>query len=158
MKKNQDIYAGLGIIAFSLLMLTQASKLSEMQSIYPKILLIGMAIAGACVAISSVIKQKKTGVVYKKITLQFIKNTVLIPGAFLLVCALLVKPLGLYVTVFLLIIGICLIEDYLGKRIKDLTPKHILEVIAVSLVFTVLLYLLFHLVLKLPTPTGIFGF
>lgn len=158
MKKNQDIYAGLGIIAFSVFMYTQTAKLSKMQSVYPKALLIAMAIAGVCIIISAVVKQKKTGVTFKKINLQFLKNETLLPGAYLIVMALLVKPLGLYLVSFLTVLGICLLEDYIGKRFKSITLKHILTVVLVSLLFTGVMYLMFHIVLKLPTPVGILGF
>lgn len=158
MKKNQDIYAGLAIIAFAILMYTQALKLSEMQSVYPKVLLITMMIAGVCITVSSVVKQKKTGVVFKKITLQFLKNEALLPGAYLLVMVLLIKPLGLYVVSFLTILGLCMLEDFIGKRMDKVNLKHILSVALVALVFTAVMYLMFNIVLKLPTPTGIFGF
>ena len=82
----------------------------------------------------------------------------LLPGAYLIVMAVLVKPLGLYVVSFLTVLGICLLEDYIGKRFKSITLKHILSVVLVSLLFTGVMYLMFHIVLKLPTPVGILGF
>jgi hypothetical protein len=158
LKKDQDIVIGGIIILFALFLMTQMRSLSFMQSVYPKILVIFMVIAGTGIIFRAIKMIKRTGKSYHVLSLQDIVLQAVIPGSFLIIMSLLLRELGFYINAFIVMTGICLLQDFVLKKKFNITLKSATKVILFSACCSVGLYVSFNVLLHLSTPTGILRF
>lgn len=83
---------------------------------------------------------------------------VLLPGGTLLIACMLFHTLGFYVVTFLLVIVLLVMQDRITNGTFNLSPKRMLFCVLFALGETGFMYVMFKLLIHLPTPRGIFGF
>ena len=157
-KKDQDFLVGGVIILLALFLITQMKSLSFMQSIYPRVLAIAMIIAGLGIILRAAKALKRTGKPYGALSLREFVLQALIPGTFVIVMCLLLRKLGFYATTFIVMLGICIIQDLVINKKIPLSLKYTSKILFFSALSTIALYVSFNVLLNLSTPIGVFGF
>lgn len=151
-----SVIFGVILIIFSIIAYTQTLDLPEKSALFPQIILYGMAITGVLMVIDAIIKRKKHKAENEP---TLTKNTfifqILIPGAILLITYGLLSQFGFYISSFLLITVLFFYQTYRSYHAK-LTIKHFLKGLLVATIVTVLMYVVFTVLLSLPTPSGRF--
>ncbi|GHS92568.1 hypothetical protein AGMMS50276_00750 [Synergistales bacterium] len=158
MKKDQDLWSGAVIILFALFLISQMKKLSFMQSVYPMTLAVLMIMAGIGILLRALITFKRTGKSYHALSLRDLVLQAVIPGSFVIVMCLLLRNLGFYIDVFIVMAGICVLQDFVIKGKLSISPKLAAKILAFSASCSVGLYISFNILLKLSTPAGFLGF
>ena len=151
-KKSQDVALGAVICLVAAAFLFQTAELAVGAALFPRIALGGMLASGVLIAAKAALSQ--TGEGY--ITLRGAVRELAVPAAILFGCGALFQVLGFYICSFLIVALVGLYEEYLegGRPGK----KAVLRTLLLALGVTVFLVLVFALLLRLPTPQGIFGF
>ena len=157
-KKDQDFFVGGFIILFALFLITQMGSLSFMQSIYPRVLAISMIIAGTGIIFRAAMEIKRTGKPYSALSLREFVLQAVIPGTFVIIMCLFLRKLGFYVATFIVMLGICVIQELVIHKKMRFTFNYISKILCFSVFSTVALYISFNVLLNLSTPVGIFGF
>lgn len=91
-------------------------------------------------------------------SLQDFFQGVILPGGTLLIACLLFQTLGFYVVTFLLVIVLLVMQDRITNGKYDFSLKRMLFCVVFALGETGFMYVMFKLLIHLPTPKGIFGF
>ncbi|WP_416147548.1 tripartite tricarboxylate transporter TctB family protein [Salipaludibacillus sp. HK11] len=151
-----NVIFGVVLIIFSIIAYIQTLDLPDRSALFPQIILYGMAITGVLMIIDALIKRKKQK---EENESTLTKNTfifhIVIPGAILLTAYGLLSQLGFYITSFLLIMVLFFYQTYRSYEAK-LTVRHFLKGLLVATIVTVLMYVVFTVLLSLPTPSGRF--
>ena len=128
MKKDQDIWAGIVIILLGLFLLGQMGSLSFMQSVYPRVLASIMVVAGVGVVLRAVLIFKSVKKPYQKLSMRDFLLQAAIPGAFVIIVSFYLRELGFYVGAFIVVSGICLLQDFVAKGKLNTNVKSVSEV------------------------------
>lgn len=158
LKKDQDIQAGIVVILFALPLSTQFGKLSFMQSIYPKLLVALMALSGVGIILRAAAVARRAKQPYRVLSLRDFMLQAVVPGAFVIAMCLLLRRLGFYIDTFIVVAGICLLQDFIIEGRLRITARSAAKIFAFSAGCSAALYVCFNILLKLSTPIGMFGF
>ncbi|MGE4272044.1 MAG: tripartite tricarboxylate transporter TctB family protein [Desulfitobacterium sp.] len=147
-KSRTDIIAGLACLVVVLMFFVQGKNLSPEANLYPQVLEVCIALIGIFLVIRGVVTAKTSEQV-AEVDFDKVKGVVIVIASIIYVAA--IYFIGFYVsTVFFL----ALCSWYLSK--KGLNLRAIGISAGFALFLTVMLYLLFTVLLKVPTPEGIF--
>ena len=156
-RKDQDIQSGVVIILIALALSTQFGKLSFMQSIYPKLLVAAMGLSGVGIIAKAFLALRRTQRAHRVLTLRDFILQAAAPGAFVVILCLLLPTLGFYADAFIVVAGICLLQDFVISGRQGFSARLIARVLLFSAGVTVFLYVVFSVLLKLSTPKGFLG-
>jgi len=154
---DQDIILGISILLISGLFWIQRFKLSGGPAYLPTIALAIMSISGIGIAVNALIKLRKTGKPYKKINKDSFISELILPGGILLTVILLLDIIGFYIGAFLLVIFVCLLQNFIIDKKYKPTVKELAKISVFALGVVAFAYLCFSVLLSIPTPTGVFG-
>ncbi|HHY27306.1 MAG TPA: tripartite tricarboxylate transporter TctB family protein [Desulfitobacterium dehalogenans] len=146
-KSRTDILAGLACIVVALVFYVQGIGLSPEADLYPKILEIFITVMGVFLMIRGGLTAKTSSQV-EEVDFDRIKGVVIVIASVLYVAA--IYYIGFYVSTFFFL---ALCSWYLSQ--KGLNIRAFSVSVGFGLFLTVLLYLLFTAILKVPTPEGI---
>lgn len=151
-KKSQDRVLGAVIFLVAAAFFTQTMELSAMAALLPRIALGGMMIAGVLIICIPGPSANADGYITGKEMIQ----QLIVPAVILFGCGMLFRVLGFYICSFLIMVLLGLFEEHLenGQLQKSTVYQSLLRALIVSS----LLYLIFAVFLRLPTPEGFLGF
>lgn len=151
-KRTQDRVLGAVIFLVAAAFFTQTMELSAMAALLPRIALGGMMIAGVLIICVPGHSANTDGY----ITGKEMFRELIVPAAILFGCGMLFRVLGFYICSFLIMALLGFYEEYLenGRLQRPTVCRSLLRALAVS----GLLYVVFAVFLRLPTPEGILGF
>ena len=159
-KGNSDFFFGLVVIIFGIIGCYIAKNTIRMSSSrqMPMLLFGFIALMGLGMSISSVVNRAKEKEDQTKVDGKDLVIGILIPGAILILTWVLIRWLGYYVSTFLLIIVLMILQAKTADGKIEFTLKKVLVTVGFAIAVTIVMYLIFHYVFSLPTPKGIFGF
>jgi hypothetical protein len=159
LKGNDYFMFGACVIVFSVFMMvaSQSIKMKEAANV-PQAVIVFIGIMGLCMIIDSFMKYRKGTDESLKVSMGDLFNGIALPGALLLAAAMLSKPLGLYISSYLLVIAIMVFQRYVEAGKYDFSPKRIVFLLVFAFGTSVCMYLIFNFAFGLPTPKGVFGF
>ncbi|WP_100374494.1 tripartite tricarboxylate transporter TctB family protein [Bacillus sp. FJAT-45037] len=151
---NSNIVLGIIILIFSAFAWTQTGELPNQSALFPKLIIIGLGITGVLMIVDTIIKRDKSGKrVENDLDRQVIVFQILIPGLILVLAYFSLILFGFYVTSFLLVITVFFYQNYRTNQQK-ITKRLSLKAIVFAGIVTSFMYVLFTLLLNLPTPQG----
>ncbi len=146
-KSRTDILAGLACLVVALVFYIQGMDLSPKADLYPKILEIFVAMMGVFLITRGALTARTSSKV-EEVDFDRIKGIVIVIASILYVAA--IYYIGFYVST-LFFLALC--SWYLSQKGLNIRAFSISG--GFGLFLTVLLYLLFTAILKVPTPEGI---
>jgi hypothetical protein len=165
-KKNvQDFWTGCFIIFFSVTFLTQTNNIAKNSALFPKGILVILIFSGTGLSISSLIGIVRSCFGGKDnlqegsyITKTELVRQCLIPGAILLSVCLFLKILGFYICTAQAVFLFNLFQEYLFQSKLIINKRTVTESLIFGIGTAASMYVIFGLLLSLPTPKGIIGF
>ena len=159
--KNKDVFFGIAVIIFAIAFFNQTLRLPTEPAMFPRILLTMILISGVGMIARALWQQKKGTAEEEnksKMSLKEFGLNALLPAGILIVMVYLMRFLGFYLGSFLLFIVIFIMQDLIINKRFSLRGKEIFKLILSTVGVTVLLYIVFSILLRLPTPIGPLGF
>lgn len=159
-KGNADFFFGIAVIVFAVTgyMVTVTTIKDHTSSLMPKLIFAFMGIMGLGMSVSSVRTRMKGYEDATKVSPSEITGGILLPGAFLIGAYILIDFLGFYVAEFILIVALMYLQEMVTNGKIVFRTRRLAIVLAFATCAIVVMYLIFKLVFKLPTPIGIFNF
>ena len=150
-KNKTDFFLGLGIIAFMAFVWTHTFKLPQSVRMVPRFVLGVSIMAGAGISIQSLFRKDSQG---ERHGSRFSSKTAIEISllVFSIVMLLLVRAIGMYVSLFLILTAISLVIVHFQD---GLTLRNGLSTVFYDAMVGVVVYLLFHVVLRVSTPSGV---
>lgn len=141
---SSDLYIGIGILVVFMVLIWQISIIKVKESrIFPLVAAVIMGLSGISLVVKGLRSNDEKA---KKLMIggkQWLSLLVLFVGY------LLYSNVGFYVTLFLVVSTISLINEY------PLNKKKILSSLVYSLIVTIFCFICFYLILGLYTPSGL---
>ncbi|MGN0831748.1 MAG: tripartite tricarboxylate transporter TctB family protein [Candidatus Ornithospirochaeta sp.] len=141
---SSDLYIGIGILVVFMVLIWQISIIKVKESrIFPLVAAVIMGLSGISLVVKGLRSNDEKA---KKLMIggkQWLSLLVLFVGY------LLYSKVGFYVTLFLVVSTISLINEY------PLNKKKILSSLVYSLIVTIFCFICFYLILGLYTPSGL---
>lgn len=159
-KGNADFILGIAVIVFAVtgFMVTVTTIKDSASALMPKLIFAFMGIMGGGMSIRSICTRMKGYEDTTKVSSSEITGGILLPGAFLISAYLLIEFLGFYVAEFILIIALMYLQEMITNGKITFRLKRFGGVLVFATCAIVVMYLIFKLIFKLPTPVGILGF
>ena len=160
LKNNADFFFGAVIVIFGAVgcYLTRTTiKLASARQM-PMILFAFTAVMGLGISISSVVNRARDKEDQVKVSVRELIVGIGIPGAVLILSWVLIRWLGFYVSVFLLILALMVLQAIVTDGKLDLSFRKIALTVLFAVLVTAVMYGIFHFIFGLPTPEGLFGF
>ena len=161
--KRKDFLLGLSVCLLVCFFFWHMGDIPGGANVFPGMLLIMMGICGAGLLIKDIIAARKEAAdsesgkqnMNKQSMKEFVLQ-VLIPAAILLASTLLLRSLGFYLVSSLAVFAIMLYQNWIDgiKPSAVIMSKHLLFAVCVG----VAMYAIFHMLISMPTPRGVFGF
>lgn len=148
-KNKADFCVGLGIMLFMVVMWTQTLELADTVRLLPRIVIIVGGLCGLGITIKSFLKEGETARHQK--TPRKVKIAALIVAATIFLMLLLTEVIGMYTCLFIMICCISIAITYMESG-WDL--RKILFALLYDAIVIAIIYVMFHVVLSLNTPTG----
>ena len=150
---KSDLYTGLILIVFSIFLYINSFNLANVVAFYPRIMLVIICLIGVIFILRPIKKFEKD-----KINIQSISSDVLnkkiknmsIITITLIIFWLAAPIVGYYLSLFFYVYFVILLIGG-SWRISEIVKSFIY-----SITFVIVLYIMFKLILKIQTPTGIF--
>ncbi|WP_035722873.1 tripartite tricarboxylate transporter TctB family protein [Gracilibacillus boraciitolerans] len=152
---------GAVLILFSIFAYKETLNIEEHDAaLFPTIIVVAIGITGILLIIDEFIRKKvahnKGGEDYQNnttLTFKMFVTKIAIPGLLMIGAYFLITIVGYYITSFLLIIVIYTYHTYLSDKSK-ITLKHFGKSLLFSGVAVGVMYVLFTILIGLPTPSG----
>lgn len=159
-KGNSDFFFGLVVIIFGIIGLYITKNTIRMSSSrqMPMLLFGFIALMGLGMSISSIINRTRNKEDQTKVDWKDLLVGIILPGALLVLTWVLIRWLGYYVSTFLLIIVLMILQAKTADGKIEFTSKKVIITLGFALAVTIVMYLIFHFIFSLPTPKGVFGF
>lgn len=159
-KGNSDFFFGLVVIIFGIIGLYITKNTIRMSSSrqMPMLLFGFIALMGLGMSISSIINRAKNKEDQTKVDWKDLLVGIILPGTILILTWVLIRWLGYYVSTFLLIIVLMILQTKTADGKIDFSSKKVIITLGFALAVTIVMYLIFHFIFSLPTPKGVFGF
>lgn len=153
---------GVVILWFSLISYQQVRTINKNSAMFPKLIILLLFISGVGLTASSIFALIKEGrketpeedVGY--LTKEMFLFQLVFPGIIFLVNLLLLKLLGMYITTFFLVSMLMIYQEFLLGSLKK-SKKFFLVVGLYGVGAAIGMYLIFSVLLSMPTPIGVFG-
>ncbi len=159
-KGNSDFFFGLVVIIFGIIgcYLTKTTIKMHSSRQMPMLLFGFIAAMGLGMSTSSVINRAKSKEDQTTVDWKDLLLGIVLPGSLLIITWILIRWLGYYVSTFLLIVALMILQEKTADGKFDFSLKNIFVILGFALVITIIMYLIFHFIFGLPTPKGILGF
>ena len=149
-----NIVFGTIIVLFSIAAYTQTTDLPPQSALFPKVILWAMGITGLLMILDAVVKGRKgkeesgTSIPRRDLIYQ-----ILIPGGIMLGAYILLRLFGFFITSFILVAFLFYYQTYKSYGTK-LSLRHGAKGLIFSASVTAVMFVIFSLLLGLPTPSG----
>lgn len=158
-KSNDYFFLGISVVALSVFLFAAACRIKiDEASAVPKIVIAFMGAMGLCMIFESIVKYRKGLDISLKVTAGDLFGGIILPGSLLVATCLLLEVLGFYISAFLLVISVFILQSRISNGRNDFSLRRIIFVALFALGTSLFMYLIFRILFGLQTPKGIFGF
>ncbi|PTL38741.1 tripartite tricarboxylate transporter TctB family protein [Alkalicoccus saliphilus] len=152
---KSSVILGIVTIIFAGLAWTQTVGLPEQSSLFPRVILGSMGVVGVLMLIDGIRGGKQSSSEDTGLSRSVFVFQIVIPGLIMLFGYFLLTMVGFFVTSFIIIIILYLYQIYRMNE-KRPTARDLIRGAILAASVTLAAYLMFSVVLGLPTPSGRF--
>jgi hypothetical protein len=157
-KKNDYCFIGIGSVVLAGILLYALKDTKFDAAMVPRLICGMMMFLGVVMIVDSYLKYKKNQGTSMDLVLKDFTVGIILPGIIVLMAAFMLRLLGFYISAFIVIVAIFYLQDVLAGKTFKISVGRVFYYFLFACGVSVFMFVMFNVLLGLPTPPGIFEF